>query len=83
VRIKERTSKAFGVATTPHRFRDAGATTVAIERPAEMNMALALLGNRNANTIEAHYNMATSLEAAQRMNDSLAATMRDLGIAPK
>jgi len=48
-----------------------------------MNMALALLGNRNANTIEAHYNMATSLEAAQRMNDSLAATMRDLGIAPK
>ena len=67
VRIKEQTFKAFGVAITPHRFRDAGATTIAIELPAEIGMALPLLGNRDMNTIEAHYNMATTLEAAQRL----------------
>ena len=80
LRIREQTFKAFGVAISPHRFRDAGATTIAIELPAEIGMALPLLGNRDANTIEAHYNMATTLQAAQRLNDSLEATMRDLGL---
>jgi hypothetical protein len=83
VRIKEQTFKAFGVAITPHRFRDAGATTIAIELPAEMAMALPLLGNRDVNTIEAHYNMATTLEAAERLNESLEAHMRELGISSK
>jgi hypothetical protein len=31
-------------------------------------------------TIEAHYNMATTLQAAQRLIESLEATMRDLGL---
>jgi site-specific recombinase XerD len=83
VRIKEQTFKAFGVAITPHRFRDAGATTIAIELPAEIGMALPLLGNRAMNTIEAHYNMATTLEAAQRLNESLEAIMRELGLSSK
>ena len=80
LRIKEQTFKAFGVAICPHRFRDAGATTIAIELPAEMGMALPLLNNRDEKTIEMHYNMATTLQAAQRLNESLEATLRDLGL---
>ena len=79
-RIKEQTFKAFGVAISPHRFRDAGATTIAIELPAEMGMALPLLNNRDEKTIEMHYNMATTLQAAQRLNESLESTLRDLGL---
>ena len=80
LQVKQHTFKAFGVAVSPHRFRDSGVTTIAIERPAEIGMALPLLGNRDDKTIEAHYNMATTLQAAQRLNESLEATMRDLGI---
>ena len=45
-----------------------------------MDMALALLGNRDPNTIEEHYNMATTLQASLKLAESLEATMPELGI---
>jgi integrase/recombinase XerD len=79
-RITEQTLEAFGVAISPHRFRDASASTIAMEMPAEMDMALPLLGNRDPKTIEAHYNMATTLQAAQKLSQSLTALMHELGV---
>jgi hypothetical protein len=82
-RIDLETLRAFGVAISPHRFRDAGATTIAIELPAEISMALALLGDRDPHTIEEHYNMATTLQASLKLAESLEATMRELGVRSK
>jgi integrase len=79
-RITLETFKAFGVAISPHRFRDAGATTIALEMPAQMDMALALLGDRDPNTIAEHYNMATTLQASLKLAESLEAMMRELGV---
>ena len=79
-RITLETFKAFGVAISPHRFRDAGATTIALEMPAQMDMALALLGDRDRNTIAEHYNMATTLQASLKLAESLEAMMRELGV---
>ena len=79
-RITLETFKAFGVAISPHRFRDAGATTIALELPTQMDMALALLGDRDPNTIAEHYNMATTLQASLKLAESLEAMMRELGV---
>ena len=79
-RITLETLKAFGVAISPHRFRDAGATTIALELPTQMDMALALLGDRDPNTIEDHYNMATTMQASLKLAELLEATMQELGV---
>jgi integrase/recombinase XerD len=80
LRIREQTFKAFGVAISPHRFRDAAVTTIAIEMPDQIRMALALLANRGPETILESYNMAATSMAAHRMNESIEATMRELGL---
>ena len=79
-RITLETFKAFGVAISPHRFRDAGATTIALELPTQMDVALALLGDRDPNPIAEHYNISTTMQASLKLAESLEATMRELGV---
>lgn len=54
-RIRACTREAFGEAITPHLFRDAAATTLAIADPARVRVAAPLLGHRTFSTTERHY----------------------------
>jgi hypothetical protein len=66
------------VAISPHRFRDAAATTATIEFPTNLRTALALLADRDPRTIQHHYDQANSLVASQKANASVAATKQEL-----
>jgi integrase len=62
-RIERHTARAFGKAMSPHRFRDAAATTLVIADPARVRVAAPLLGHRSLATTEKHYIQARGLEA--------------------
>ncbi len=64
-RIRKHTKEAFGASLPPHWFRDAAATSIAIENPRHVCDAHHILGNTLAMT-EKHYNQARSLEASRR-----------------
>jgi len=77
-RVREHTRRAFGVSISPHRFRDAAATTATIEFPTNLRTALALLGDRDPGTIQHHYDQANSLVASQKLILSMDATKAEL-----
>jgi integrase/recombinase XerD len=62
-RIRYHTKKAFGAAVNPHLFRDAAATTLAIEDPEHVRVAAPLLGHRTFITTEKYYQQAKSQQA--------------------
>ena len=66
------TPRAFGVSMPPHWFRDAAATTIAIEDPKHVRDAHLVLGHASLATTERHYNQARSLEASRRHQAMLA-----------
>ena len=63
--IVAHTRKAFGRPVNPHLFRDAAATTIALDRPDQVRMAAQLLGHRSFATTERFYNLARASEAAK------------------
>ena len=65
-RICDRTRERFGHSINPHLFRDAAATSVAIEDPVHIGIVAAILGHSTFRTAEKYYNQATSLEAARK-----------------
>ncbi len=70
--ITRRTKKAFGVAISPHLFRDAAATTWALNSPGQIRVASDLLGHASPTTAERHYNQANSISAARRLAAAIA-----------
>jgi integrase len=85
LRINEHTLKAFGVSISPHRFRDAGVTTIAMELPEHIDMGLALLGNRSRETMLAHYNMADTNQAGLLLIEAVEGLTNELeltGVKP-
>jgi hypothetical protein len=72
IRISKHTKAGFGASMPPHWFRDAAATTIAIENPTHVGDAHHVLGNTFAMT-EKHYNQARSLEASRRHHAMIAA----------
>lgn len=75
-RICDRTETAFGYMVTPHQFRAAAATTIAIEDPANVHAAKDLLGHANFGTTYRHYIQARSVEAAQLQQEAIARMRR-------
>jgi len=73
IRIVARTREALGQAINPHLFRDAAATSIAIDDPAHIGIASRLLGHRSGSTTERYYNQARSVEASRLMQKSLLA----------
>ena len=71
-RIRIHTDRAFGISLPPHWFRDAAATTIAIEDPKHVRDAHLVLGHASLITTERHYNQARSLEASRRHQAMLA-----------
>jgi integrase len=70
--IIRRTKAHFGQAVHPHVFRDSAATLWAVETPAIIEGASALLGHSDPKTLR-HYNQARSVAAGRR----LAALLRE------
>lgn len=66
-RIKHWTRQKFGHAINPHLFRDAAATTLAINDPSHVRVAASLLGHRSLTTTEKHYIQASGLQAQQSL----------------
>jgi integrase len=71
--ICRRTLTAFGFAVSPHRFRDAAATTWSIHNPKNVRGAKDLLGHKSFEMTEKHYIMAHSRMAGQEYAQTLAA----------
>ena len=71
-RIRIHTDRAFGVSLPPHWFRDAAATTIAVEDPKHVADAHHVLGHASLATTERFYNQARSLEASRRHQAMLA-----------
>jgi len=69
--ITAHTRTAFGQPVNPHLFRDAAATTLARDRPAQVRLAAPLLGHRSFTTTERFYNLARATEAATAWHDLL------------
>jgi integrase len=63
--IKRTTLAAVGVDVSPHLFRTAAASTVAVRAGGNPRLASALLHHSDPAVTEAHYNRAGSLSAAQ------------------
>jgi integrase len=70
-RVRLQTKTAFGNAMNPHLFRDAAATTLAIEDPKHVRVAAPLLGHRQLGTTERYYQQAAGLEAHRQFVDTL------------
>jgi site-specific recombinase XerD len=62
--VSQITKETIGVAISPHLFRTADATTAADARSDMPHLASALLGHKNQQITEEHYNRASSLNAA-------------------
>jgi integrase len=65
-RFRRHTRAAFGIAVSPHLFRDSAATAVAVEGPAHVRAIMPILGHSTLATSEKHYNQARSLDASRR-----------------
>jgi integrase len=63
--IRKTTLSSLGVAVNPHMFRAAGATSVATLCGENPYLASALLHHTDTRVTNAHYNLATSLSAAE------------------
>ena len=69
--IKKLTRQLFGIAITPHLFRDIVATYLAIHEPHHVRSASANLGHAKLQTTEKHYNQAHMLQAVRSFQDAL------------
>ncbi|MBX9685034.1 MAG: hypothetical protein K2X41_14735 [Hyphomicrobium sp.] len=74
-RITMRTEDAFGRAINPHLFRDALATSLAINDPEIVGISHVMLGN-GVETCQRYYNLARTHQAGHRLNGAIA-SMRD------
>jgi integrase/recombinase XerD len=82
-RIVKHTKAAFGRSVPPHWFRDAAATSIAIDNPRHIGDASLVLGHAGLSTTERHYNNARSLEASRRHAATLAGLRETLGVGRK
>jgi site-specific recombinase XerD len=67
--ITETTRSTVGVAASPHMFRTSIASSAAIHGGANPHLASALLHHTDSGVTEAHYNRASSLNAAKSFRE--------------
>jgi integrase/recombinase XerD len=73
------TREAFGVALSPHLFRDCAATSIAIVDPEHVRNAAGILGQSSPATAERYYNQAQGIEAGRRYHGTLAVIRKGSG----
>lgn len=72
-RIADTVEVGLGQRIPPHWFRDAAATTIAIDNPVHVRDAHLVLGHAGLGSTEKHYNQARTLQASHRYQAMLAA----------
>ena len=77
-RIKKRTRDEFGTAINPHAFRHLVATTIATYDPENATGIAAILGHASLETSERYYNLAKSVHASERFNETITDLRRRL-----
>jgi integrase len=82
-RIIKHTKRVFGQSVSPHMFRDAAATSIAVDNPKHIGDAALVLGHSGQKMTEKHYNHARSLEASRRHAVTLAGLRATLGVDRK
>lgn len=70
-RVRTTMRKLIGRPMSPHEFRRMTTTTIAIEDPAHVAMATALLGQVSTEVNTRHYNMAKGIEAGRSVGNAL------------
>jgi integrase/recombinase XerD len=78
--ITARTRAALGWPINPHLFRDCVTTSIAIDDPDHVRVALPLLGHRAISTTEHYYNQARSVEANRLMQNLLLSIRRGAAV---
>jgi integrase len=61
--VTNRTEEAFGRSINPHLFRDAAASTMALEDPTHVRVGASVLAHRSFQTTEQHYIQAQMTQA--------------------
>ena len=79
--MKKYTKARLGVALTPHRFRNAAFTSIALDDPAHVTIGVALLGHARIETGEWHYNLARTDSAVRSHYEVVKATRGTMRIA--
>jgi integrase len=74
--IVDHTRRTFGKAISPHLFRDAAATNVAVDAPASVHVVPDILSHTSLKTSQRHYNQAGSFEAGGRYQSFLKQTRK-------
>jgi integrase/recombinase XerD len=74
--VCKHTKAAFGVAISPHLFRDCAATSVAIEDPEHVRIAASILGHHSLATTQRYYDQSRMLDAGRHYQAALTA-LRD------
>lgn len=69
--VKNRTQEAFGYPITPHLFRDCAATSVAIEDPDHVRIAMNILGHHSLATTQRYYDQSQMLAAGRNYQSAL------------
>lgn len=70
-RLTRHTGAAFARPVSPHGFRDAVATTIALTAPGQIGIVTPLLGHRSIVTAQRHYNLAGMTSAAKAWHELL------------
>jgi integrase len=71
LRVSKLTLKRFGVAISPHLFRDSAVTTMVLASPALAALAGALLGHHTSETSRSHYLHARQIEAGRALQSRI------------
>jgi hypothetical protein len=74
--ITQTTQQTLGVSVNPHLFRACAATTAALYAGDHPRLASGLLQHVDPRVTEAHYNRASSLQAAIRYGEILDEVLR-------
>lgn len=75
--ICKHTKAAFGIAISPHLFRDCAATSVAIEDPEHVRIAAAILGHHSLSTTQQYYDQSRMLSAGRHYQSALTDMRKD------
>ncbi|MBK1669524.1 hypothetical protein CKO28_15905 [Rhodovibrio sodomensis] len=76
--MKKVTRERLGIAVSPHRLRDAGATFIAEEMPENANLASTLLKHRTEAMTRIYQEQAQQIEASKRFAQYVQAYMHSL-----
>jgi integrase len=74
--IIKRTKEEFGVSINPHLFRDAAATTIAMEDPTHVRVGTRVLNHKSARTTEKYYQQAEQQQAHLSFTDFIMTARR-------